>query len=137
MRLVDQCGGICNAFTSFDQTVYHDTVPSKDLDLALYLEADRMASFKVTDQIYQVERKVVAQEWMLQQNRPYGNMGTKLFGTVFSPTSSYSWTPIGNMQDLLKAPAADLQEFSTPTTCPTTPSWSSPATSTSRRRRRW
>ena len=110
MRLIDTVGGICNAFTSFDQTVYHDTVPAEDLGLALYLEADRMASFKVTDAIYQIERKVVAQEWMLQQNRPYGNLGTKLFGTVFT-RSSYAWTPIGNMQQLLAAPAADLQEF--------------------------
>jgi zinc protease len=110
MKLIDEVGGICNAFTSFDQTVYHDTVPSEDLGLALYLEADRMASFKVTDEIYQIERKVVAQEWMLQQNRPYGNLYAKLFGTMFT-TSSYSWTPIGNMQHLQAAPAADLQEF--------------------------
>ena len=110
MKLIDQVGGICNAFTSFDQTVYHDTVPAADLDLALYLEADRMASFKVSDAIYQTERKVVAQEWMLQQNRPYGNLFADLFRTAFH-TSSYSWTPIGNMQQLLAAPAADLQQF--------------------------
>ncbi len=110
MKLIDQVGGICNAFTSFDQTVYHDTVPAEDLDLALYLEADRMASFKVSDAIYQTERKVVAQEWMLQQNRAYGNLFTDLFKTAFK-TSSYQWTPIGNMQQLLAAPAADLQEF--------------------------
>ncbi len=110
MRLIDQVGGICNAFTSFDQTVYHDTVPAEDLNLALYLEADRMASFKVSDAIYQTERKVVAQEWMLQQNRAYGNLFADLFKTVFK-TSSYSWTPIGNMQQLLAAPAADLQRF--------------------------
>jgi zinc protease len=110
MRLIDTVGGICNAFTSFDETVYHDTVPAEDLGLALYLEADRMASFKVTDSIYQVERKVVAQEWMLQQNRPYGNLATQLFKTVFSK-SSYAWTPIGNMQQLLAAPAAELQRF--------------------------
>jgi zinc protease len=110
MKLIDEVGGICNAFTSFDQTVYHDTVPSEDLGLALYLEADRMSSFKVTDKTFQIERAVVAQEWMLQQNRAYGNLGTKLFGTVFQK-SSYQWTPIGNMQHLLAAPAADLQDF--------------------------
>ena len=110
MRLIDTVGGICNAFTSFDQTVYHDTVPAEDLGLALYLEADRMASFKVTDSIYQIERKVVAQEWMLQQNRPYGNLYAQLFKTVFTK-SSYNWTPIGNMQQLLAAPAVELQKF--------------------------
>jgi zinc protease len=110
MKLIDEVGGICNAFTSFDQTVYHDTVPSEDLDLALYLEADRMSSFKVTDEIYKIERSVVGQEWMLQQNRPGGNLATDLFRTVFQK-SSYNWTPIGNMQQLLAAPASDLQEF--------------------------
>ena len=110
MRLVDQVGGVCNAFTSFDQTVYHDTVPAEDLEMALYLEADRMSSFKVTDDIYQIERKVVAQEWMLQQNRAFGNLANDLYRNVFQ-TSSYHWTPIGNMQQLLAAPAAELQDF--------------------------
>ncbi len=110
MRLVDQVGGVCNAFTSFDQTVYHDTVPSEDLEMALYLEADRMSSFKVTDEIYQIERKVVAQEWMLKQNRPYGNLYEDLFKAAFT-RSGYQWTPIGNMQQLLAAPAAELQQF--------------------------
>src|SRR5271156_4796857 len=50
MRLGDQVGGICNAFTSFDETVYHDTIPAEDLEMVLYLEADRMSSFKVTDE---------------------------------------------------------------------------------------
>jgi zinc protease len=110
MKLVDEVGGVCNAFTSFDQTVYHDTVPSEDLEMALYLEADRMSSFKVTDQIYQIERKVVAQEWMLQQNKAFGNLWTDLHKNAYT-TNSYRWTPIGNMQHLLAAPAADLQEF--------------------------
>jgi zinc protease len=110
MKLIDQVGGVCNAFTSFDQTVYHDTVPSEDLEMALYLEADRMSSFKVTDQIYQIERKVVAQEWMLQQNKAFGNLWTDLHKNTYT-TNSYQWTPIGNMQHLLAAPAAELQEF--------------------------
>jgi zinc protease len=110
MRLIDEVGGICNAFTSFDQTVYHDTVPSEDLELALYLEADRMSSFKVTDEIYQIERKVVAQEWMLQQNRAFGNLYNDLMKAAYK-SSSYQWTPIGNMQQLLAAPASELQEF--------------------------
>ena len=73
MKLITMVGGISNAFTSFDQTVYHDTLPSNHLEMALYLEADRMASFKVSEQIYKTERKVVAEEWRMRQNRPYGN----------------------------------------------------------------
>ena len=57
MTLVNGVGGICNAFTSFDKTVYFDTVPAEDLEMVLYLEADRMSSFKVSQQIYQTERQ--------------------------------------------------------------------------------
>src|SRR5947208_1712409 len=45
MKLIGMVGGISNAFTSFDQTVYVNTIPSNHLEMALYLEADRMASF--------------------------------------------------------------------------------------------
>src|SRR3989440_9242347 len=58
MKLIGIVGGISNAFTSFDQTVYHDTLPAEHLETALYLEADRMASFKVSDEIYKTERNV-------------------------------------------------------------------------------
>src|SRR5438093_6701740 len=60
MKRIGGVGGISNAFTSFDETVYVDTIPAEYLDMALWLEADRMASFKVSDQIFQTERKVVA-----------------------------------------------------------------------------
>src|SRR6478609_1166954 len=43
MKLVNQVGGYSNAFTSFDETVYVNTVPSEHLETALYLEADRMS----------------------------------------------------------------------------------------------
>ena len=122
MRLIDEVGGISNAFTSFDETVYHDTVPSEDLELALYLEADRMSSFKVTDQIYQIERKVVAQEWMLQQNQPYGNLFSDLMKTAFT-SSSYQWTPIGNMQHLLPPLRRSFRNFLILIMCRTMPCW--------------
>lgn len=110
MKLVGGVGGVSNAFTSFDQTVYWQTLPSSHLETALYLEADRMASFKVSDEIYQTERKVVAEEWRTRQNRPYGNIYEELLKTVFT-THSYRWTPIGNMDHLRAAPVSELQAF--------------------------
>jgi len=103
-------GGMSNAFTSFDQTVYVNTVPANQLELALYLEADRMASFKVSDEIYQTERKVVTEEWRMKQNRPYGNLWEDFAKAAFTK-SPYRWTPIGNMDDLRAAQAAELQDF--------------------------
>src|SRR5437016_4091842 len=99
MKLIGIVGGISNAFTSFDQTVYHDTIPSNHLEMALYLEADRMASFKVSEDIYKTERKVVAEEWRMVQNRPYGTMYEDFLKNAFV-AHSYRWTPIGNMDHL-------------------------------------
>ena len=70
MKRIGVVGGYSNAFTSFDETVYVNTTPAQYLDMALWLEADRMASFKVSDQIFQTERKVVAEEWRMRMNRP-------------------------------------------------------------------
>jgi predicted Zn-dependent peptidase len=110
MKLIGMVGGMSNAFTSFDQTVYVNTIPSNQVELALYLEADRMASFKVSDEIYQTERKVVTEEWRMKQNRPYGNVWEDFMKAAFTK-SSYRWTPIGNMDDLRAAQAAELQDF--------------------------
>src|SRR5437016_262761 len=102
MKRIGVVGGISNAFTSFDETVYHDTIPSQYLEMTLWLEADRMASFKVSDAIYKVERNVVAEEWRMRFNQPYGNMHDEFLKNAFT-THSYRWTPIGNMQHLLAA----------------------------------
>ena len=110
MKLIGMVGGMSNAFTSFDQTVYVNTIPSNQLEMALYLEADRMASFKVSDEIYQTERKVVTEEWRMKQNRPYGSVWEDFMKAAFAK-HPYRWTPIGNMDNLRAAQAAELQDF--------------------------
>ncbi len=110
MKLIGIVGGMSNAFTSFDQTTYVNTVPANQLELPLYLEADRMASFKVSDEIYKVERNVVAKEWGIRQNKPYGTMFEDFLSTAFNK-SSYRWTPIGNMDHLKAAAVSELQAF--------------------------
>ena len=110
MKLIGMVGGNSNAFTSFDQTVYVNTLPASQLELALYLEADRMASFRVSDDIYQTERKVVTEEWRMKQNRPYGSMWEDFAALAFT-RHPYRWTPIGNMDNLRAAQAAELQDF--------------------------
>src|ERR687893_1722 len=110
MKLIGAVGGNSNAFTSYDQTVYVNTIPSNHLEMALYLEADRMASFKVNEEIYKTERKVVAEEWRIRQNRPYGTQYEDFLKNQFT-THSYRWTPIGDMDHLKAAEVAELQEF--------------------------
>src|SRR5919112_1840706 len=110
MKLIGVVGGNSNAFTSFDQTTYVNTIPSNHLEMALYLEADRMASFKVNENIYKTERKVVAEEWRIRQKPPYGTQFEDFLKNQFT-THSYRWTPIGNMDHLKAAEVAELQDF--------------------------
>ncbi len=110
MKLIGIVGGSSNAFTEFDTTQYVNTVPANQLELALYLEADRMASFKVSDAIFQTERKVVAEEWRIRQNQPYGKVEDDFFKLAFEK-HPYRWTPIGNMEQLAAAKSEDLQAF--------------------------
>jgi zinc protease len=110
MKRIGQVGGISNAFTSFDQTTYHNTVPAQYLDMALWLEADRMSSFKVSEEIYKTERKVVAEEWRMRFNQPYGNLFELFLKNAFMK-HSYRWTPIGNMDHLKAARVNELQDF--------------------------
>ncbi len=110
MKLIGIVGGRSNAFTSFDTTQYVNTVPANQLELALYLEADRMASFKVDDTIFRTERKVVAEEWRIRQNQPYGKAAEDFFKLAFV-NHPYRWTPIGNMDHLAAAKAPELQAF--------------------------
>jgi len=111
MKRVMAVGGVSNAYTSFDETVYWQSLPSSYLDMALWLEADRMASFKVSGDIYKTERNVVAEEWRMRNvNQPYGTMWDDFMAAAFKK-HNYRWTPIGNMEHLRAAPVNELQEF--------------------------
>jgi zinc protease len=111
MKLINSFGGICNAFTSFDQTTYVNTIPNNHLETVLWLEADRMASFKVSQPVFETEREVVKEEWRLRYaNQPYGPFFQDLFSTAFT-THNYRWTTIGDMDHLAKAQIQELQDF--------------------------
>src|SRR5947207_1496185 len=110
MKLINMVGGYSNAFTSFDETVYVNTLPANHLEMALYLEADRMASFKVSEESYDIERKVVAEEWRRRQNQPYGTLFEDFLKLAFVK-HPYRWTPIGDMGHLKAARVGELQEF--------------------------
>src|SRR5438874_7792839 len=69
-----------------------------------------MASVKVSDEIFQTERKVVAEEWRMRMNQPYGNMFELFLKAAFTK-HSYQWTPIGNMEHLKNARSNELQDF--------------------------
>lgn len=111
MKLVGVVGGDSNAFTAFDQTTYIQTIPANQLEMALWLEADRMASFKVNKDVFSTERNVVAEEWRLRYaNNPYGPILSDFLRTAFT-THSYRWSTIGDMDQLRKSSVSELQAF--------------------------
>src|SRR3989440_360700 len=110
MELVQKLGGSCTAATDYDQTVYENTVPSNQLEAALYLEADRMASFKVSQEIFELERKVVAEEL-----RGYSDdVSVKIydeFCRLAFTKHPYHWSRSGEITHLNAAKVSELQEF--------------------------
>jgi zinc protease len=111
MRLVREAGGVVNAYTSFDQTVYWQTVPSNYLERVIWLEADRMESLVVNEENFKKEREVVKEERRLRfENPPYGLLGEVLIDATFQ-VYPYKHMPIGSMEDLNKATVADVKEF--------------------------
>ena len=111
MELINGVGGDSNAFTSFDQTTYVDTVPNNALQMTLWLEADRMAGFKVDDVKFKTERNVVNEEYLQRTVAPpYGTLFQDFFGLAYSD-SHYKWTPIGDMDQLRAAQPPELQQF--------------------------
>lgn len=109
-ELVRRAGGVCNAYTSYDQTVYFETLPADQIELALWLEAERMSFLKIDQNAFDTERKVVEEELRMRQNQPYGNVFKKVVGSVFS-VHPYRWTPIGNLAHLRATSVADLRRF--------------------------
>ncbi len=107
---IRQIGGNCNAYTSFDQTVYFETVPANQLELALWLEAERMSFLKIDQASFDTERKVVEEERRLGLNAPYGTLEEKGLAEIFK-VHPYRWSPIGNIPDLRASSVPELRAF--------------------------
>lgn len=108
--LINQVGGEVNGFTSFDRTAYVQTLPADQLELALWLEAERMSFLKIDQESFDTERKVVEEELRMGQNRPYGTLWKKSLAAVFQ-VHPYRWMPIGQIADLRATSVADLRDF--------------------------
>ena len=112
--LIQAAGGVNNATTYFDRTNYFETLPSHQLDLALWLEADRMATLldALDQENLDNQREVVKNEKrQTYDNRPYGSFYEKLMAAVFPPEHPYHHTPIGSMEDLDAATVEDVVAF--------------------------
>lgn len=110
-RRITNVGGVDNAYTTTDVTVYWQTLPSNYLEMALWLEADRMASLNVSEEAFTSEREVVKEERRTRvENSPYGDLVELLYKNAFD-VHPYKQITIGSMEDLNNATIADVREF--------------------------
>jgi len=110
-RIVKSRGGVNNAATGFDKTHYYIKTASKNLGMTFDLFAELMHNLKLTDEEFQKERDVVAEERRLRtDNNPMGYLYFRLFNThyVYHP---YHWLPIGFMEDILSWKISDIRDF--------------------------
>jgi zinc protease len=112
--LLEAAGGENNASTNYDQTNYYINVPSNALDLALYLESDRMGYLLdiVSDELVNGQRDVVKNERRQNfENVPYGRATLRIPELMYPKNHPYHWPVIGYMEDLTAASAEDVREF--------------------------
>ena len=113
-ELVQRAGGTLNGSTWLDRTNYFETVPSHQLEIALWLEADRMARLlpAMTQEKLDTQRDVVKNErrWSVD-NQPYGTWWERLPALCFPSDHPFHHSLIGSMEDLSEASLEDVAEF--------------------------
>jgi len=113
-RIIQNAGGTLNGGTGNDATTYFEVVPKNALEKILWLESDRMGYMinTVTQKAFNIQQNVVQNEKREGvDNRPYGHMGGVVAKNLYPKGHPYSWTVIGEMEDLLNATVEDVKEF--------------------------
>jgi zinc protease len=111
---LQEAGGLLNGSTNADRTNYWEVVPTNALELALWMESDRMGSLlpALTDQKFQNQRDVVLNERRQNyENRPYGLASMAIVAALYPPDHPYHWLTIGEAADLRAASLSDVRAF--------------------------
>jgi zinc protease len=111
---LQQAGAALNGSTNADRTNYWEVVPTNALDLAMWMESDRMGYLlpALTDEKFENQRDVVLNERRQNyENRPYGMAGMAIVEALFPPEHPYHWLTIGAADDLKAARIDDVRAF--------------------------
>jgi zinc protease len=111
---LQEAGGLLNGSTNPDRTNYWEVVPTGALELALWMESDRMGYLlpALTREKFENQRDVVLNERRQNyENRPYGLAGIALAAALFPPDHPYHWLTIGSADDLRAASLDEVREF--------------------------
>lgn len=113
-EFIQRAGGTLNGSTWIDRTNYFETVPSNQLAVVLWLEADRMGALlpAMTQQKLDTQRDVVMNErrWSVD-NQPYGTWWERLPALAFPPSHPFHHSLIGSFEHLAAASLGDIEEF--------------------------
>jgi zinc protease len=113
-KLLQEVGANINGSTTEDRTNYFEVVPANYLELALYMESDRMGFLlpSLTQGKLDNQRDVVKNERRQNyDNQPYGTVHEQILAALFPAGHPYSWPTIGSMTDLSAASLDDVKEF--------------------------
>ncbi|MEN8192471.1 MAG: pitrilysin family protein [Bacteroidota bacterium] len=113
-KYIEEAGGNLNGSTSIDRTNYYETVPSNSLELALWLESDRMGYLldALTQEKLDNQKDVVMNERRQNyDNQPYGLAWELIFSNLFPSDHPYHWPTIGWMKDIEKYELNDVKNF--------------------------
>jgi zinc protease len=110
---LQKVGGQVNGSTNNDRTNYWENVPADQLEMALFMEADRMGWLlpAMTQEKLDNQRDVVKNEKRQGENRPYAKARDLLLDLMYDRGHPYSWSVIGSMDDLSAASKEDVSEF--------------------------
>lgn len=111
---LQQAGASLNGSTNADRTNYWEVVPANALELALWMESDRMGYLlpALTEAKFENQRDVVLNERRQNyENRPYGLAGMAIVSALYPPDHPYHWLTIGQAADIRDARIDDAREF--------------------------
>lgn len=110
-KLVQDAGGQINAYTSQDKTHYYELLPSNQLELGLWMEAERMLHLVIDSIGVETQRSVIKEERSQSyDNQPYGSIFEEIFSRAYSK-HPYQWVPIGSVQYIDEATLDEFREF--------------------------
>ena len=110
-EIMENAGGINNAYTSADVTYYYEILPSNQLELGLWIESERLLHAKIDSVGVETQRKVVKEERSQRyENQPYGTFVLETFKRAYK-VHPYTWTPIGEAQYIDEATIEEFRDF--------------------------
>ncbi len=111
MKFIQSAGGQLNANTTQDRTFYYEVLPSNQLEMALWMESERMAHAKIDAVGVETQRKVVKEEKKQRyDNTPYGQLINVIFENAYVKYP-YNWSPIGKEQYIDQATLEEFMNF--------------------------